>query len=52
MPEHVHLLVGCDPHFGMHRLVKLFTGYSAHALRAELPARSADCHRYGRTAKL
>ena len=38
MPDHVHLLVGCDPQFGMHRLVKLLKGYSSHALRAEFPA--------------
>ena len=38
MPDHVHLLVGCDPQFGMHRLVKLLKGYRSHALRAEFPA--------------
>jgi putative transposase len=38
MPDHVHLLVGCDPHFGIHRLVKLLKGYSSHALREEFPA--------------
>ena len=38
MPDHVHLLIGCDPQFGMHRLVKLLKGYSSHALRAEFPA--------------
>jgi putative transposase len=32
MPDHVHLLVGCDPQVGMHRLVKLLKGYSSHAL--------------------
>lgn len=37
MPDHVHLLVGCDPQFGIHRLVKLLKGYSSHALRAEFP---------------
>jgi REP-associated tyrosine transposase len=37
MPDHVHLLVGCDPQFGIHRLVKLLKGYSAHTLRAEFP---------------
>ena len=36
--DHVHLLVGCDPQFGIHRLVKLLKGHSAHALRAEFPA--------------
>lgn len=38
MPDHVHLLVGCDPQFGIHRLVKLLKGYSSHALRAEFPS--------------
>jgi len=37
MPDHVHLLVGCDPQFGIHRLVKLLKGYSSHALRSEFP---------------
>jgi putative transposase len=38
LPNHVHLLVGCDPQFGIHRLVKLLKGYSSHALREEFPA--------------
>jgi putative transposase len=38
MPDHVHLLVGCDPRFGIHRLVKLLKSYSSHALREEFPA--------------
>ena len=38
MPDHVHLLVGCDPQFGIHRLVKLLKGYCSHALREEFPA--------------
>jgi putative transposase len=38
MPDHGHLLVGCDPQFGMHRLVKLLKGFSSHALPAEFPA--------------
>lgn len=38
MPDHVHLLVGCAPHFGIHRLVKLVKGHSSHALREEFPA--------------
>ena len=37
MPDHVHLLVGCAPQFGIHRLVKLLKGHSSHALRAEFP---------------
>jgi REP-associated tyrosine transposase len=38
MPDHVHLLVGCDTQFGIHRLVKLLKGHSSHALREEFPA--------------
>ena len=38
MPDHVHLLVGCDPQFGIHRLVKALKGFSSHALREEYPA--------------
>jgi putative transposase len=38
MPDHVHLLVGCDPQFGIHRLIKLLKGFSSHALRHEYPA--------------
>jgi len=38
MPDHVHLLVGCDPQFGIHRLLKLLKGFSSHALREEFPA--------------
>jgi putative transposase len=37
-PDHVHLLVGCDPQLGIHRLVKLLKGHSSHALREEFPA--------------
>ncbi len=28
MPNHVHLLVGCDPQFGIHKLVRLVKGSS------------------------
>jgi putative transposase len=38
MPDHVHLLVGCDPQFGIHQLIKLLKGYSSHQLRQEYPA--------------
>ena len=37
MPDHVHLLVGCDPQFGIHRLVKLIKGRSSRELRQEFP---------------
>jgi putative transposase len=36
-PDHVHLLVGCDPAFGIHRLVKFIKGASSHQLRSEFP---------------
>jgi len=35
MPDHVHLLVECDPQFGIHRLVRLIKGRSSHLLRQE-----------------
>jgi putative transposase len=35
MPDHVHLLVGCDPQFGIHRLVKFLKGSSSRLLRQE-----------------
>jgi putative transposase len=38
MPDHVHLLVVCDPQFGIHRLVKQIKGRSSRLLRAEFPA--------------
>ncbi len=37
MPDHVHLLVGCDPQLGIHRLVKFVKGATAHQLRQEYP---------------
>lgn len=37
MPDHVHLLVGCDPQFGIHRLVKYIKGASSRYLREEFP---------------
>ena len=36
-PDHVHLLVECDPHFGIHRLVRLIKGRSSRFLRQEFP---------------
>ncbi len=38
MPDHVHLLVECDPQFGIHRLVRMLKGRSSHILRQEFPA--------------
>jgi putative transposase len=37
MPDHVHLLVGCDPQFGIHRLVKYIKRTSSRSLRQEFP---------------
>jgi putative transposase len=37
-PDHVHLLVGCEPPVGIHRLVKRLTGSSSHALPEEFAA--------------
>ncbi len=37
MPDHVHLLVECDPQYGIHRLVRLIKGRSSHVLREEFP---------------
>ena len=38
MPDHVHLLVTCDPQFGIHRLVKQIKGRSSRLLRQEFPS--------------
>ena len=35
MSEHVHVLVDCDPQFGIHRLVRLLKGRSSRLLRQE-----------------
>jgi Transposase and inactivated derivatives len=37
MPDHVHLLVGCDPRYGIHRLVRGIKGRSSRLLREEFP---------------
>jgi putative transposase len=37
MPDHVHVLVECDPQFGIHRLVRLMKGRSSRLLRQEFP---------------
>lgn len=38
MPDHVHLLVECDPQYGIHRLVKQVKGRSSRVLRQEFPS--------------
>ncbi|MFL5629304.1 MAG: IS200/IS605 family transposase [Ktedonobacteraceae bacterium] len=37
MPDQVHVLVECDPQFGIHRLVRLMKGRSSRLLRQEFP---------------
>jgi putative transposase len=37
MPDHVHLLVVCDPQYGIHRLVKQIKGRTSRLLRQEFP---------------
>jgi len=37
MADHVHLVVECDPQFGIHRLVRLMKGRSSRLLRQEFP---------------
>jgi putative transposase len=37
MPDHVHVLVGVDPQFGIHSLVKRMKGRSSRLLRQEFP---------------
>ncbi|VVM05974.1 hypothetical protein MAMC_00902 [Methylacidimicrobium cyclopophantes] len=41
MPDHVHLLVGCDPQFGIHQLVRLAKGRTSFSPRSEFPAPAA-----------
>jgi putative transposase len=38
MPDHVHLLVECDPQYGINRLVRSLKGRSSRVLRQEFPA--------------
>ena len=38
MPDHVRLLVECDPQYGIHRLVKQVKGRSSRLLREEFPS--------------
>jgi len=35
MPDHVHLLIKCDPQFGIHRVVKHLKGHTSRVLRME-----------------
>jgi putative transposase len=36
--DHVHLLISCDPQFGIHKVVKRMKGRSSKLLRDEFPA--------------
>jgi putative transposase len=36
-PDHVHLLLGCDPQFGSARLIRYLKGTSSYQLRGEFP---------------
>lgn len=38
MPDHVHLLVECDPQFGINRLIRSIKGRSSRLLRQEFPS--------------
>jgi putative transposase len=49
MPDHVHLLVDCDPQFGIHRPVKSIKGASSHQLRQEFPHLKQKLPQYGTT---
>ncbi|MFC5772393.1 IS200/IS605 family transposase [Ectobacillus antri] len=35
MPDHCHLLISCDPQYGIHKIVKQLKGYSSRILRTE-----------------
>ena len=37
MADHVHLLLDCDPQFGINRLVRSIKGRSSRLLRSEFP---------------
>ena len=37
MEDHIHILLECDPQFGIHKLVKRLKGISSKKLREEFP---------------
>ena len=37
MPDHVHIIVDCDPTFGVYKIVKRMKGTSSRVLRDEFP---------------
>lgn len=38
MPDHVHILVECNPQFGINRLIRAIKGRSSRLLRQEFPS--------------
>lgn len=38
MPDHVHLLISCNPKKGVYDIVNHIKGYSSHVLREEFPS--------------
>lgn len=37
MPDHVHIIIDCDPTFGVYKIVKRMKGTSSRVLRDEFP---------------
>ncbi len=37
MPDHVHLIIDCDPRIGIDTIVGKVKGFTSHALRLEFP---------------
>lgn len=37
MPDHVHILIDCDPQFGIYKITKRIKGKSSRMLRSEFP---------------
>lgn len=38
MPDHVHMVIDCNPRFGICKCVQLLKGTSSHVLREEFPS--------------
>lgn len=38
MPDHVHMVIDCNPRFGICKCVKLLKGTTSHILREEFPS--------------
>ena len=43
MPDHVHLLISCNPRFGIMNCIKLLKGISSNQLRLEYPNLKSKC---------